>query len=420
VNWPAPEAPLEPEHTKPNLLVRAFRSFWSAPRSAKIVVSLTVLVAVGSFIPASEPEEPEKANPATTTAPTQLTGSTSESSSEAPAPTDPPKAEPASPPDAVTATTIGVNETSSTPPSPSTTTVETTSTTQTTETTQPSAGTTVPASGEILGLLDTLTVRDDPTIPGYSRSAWSHWDDINGTGCNAREDVLKAQVIGFAQMDPYDTSRCTIIEGDWYSAYDGVLYSGSPSELDIDHIVALSAAWRSGASTWNAAQRQAFANDPRNLIAVTASSNRSKSDDDVGDWRPIRAAWCATAAAIVQVKAIYGLSVDPGEHDALVTMLSTCGESDQIPFGTRSAPTPTTTSPSATVLPPNPTTTPATTTPTSGTPPNPGDTKNCSDFSTYAEAKAWFDTYYQYYGDVARLDSDGDLEPCESLPGAPG
>ena len=52
-------------------------------------------------------------------------------------------------------------------------------------------------------------------------------------------------------------------------------------------------------------------------------------------------------------------------------------------------------------------------------PDNPGDTKNCGDFTDYAEAKAWFDTYYEYYGDVAKLDNDDDLEPCESLPGGP-
>ncbi len=64
---------------------------------------------------------------------------------------------------------------------------------------------------------------------------------------------------------------------------------------------------------------------------------------------------------------------------------------------------------------------PTTTTTTTTTPgvSNPGDTKNCSDFATYAEAKAWFDTYFPLYGDVANLDSDGDGIPCETLPGAP-
>ena len=57
--------------------------------------------------------------------------------------------------------------------------------------------------------------------------------------------------------------------------------------------------------------------------------------------------------------------------------------------------------------------------PPPGPPGNPGDSKNCTDFANYAQAKAWFDTYYPYYGDIANLDADGDLIPCESLPGAP-
>ena len=77
---------------------------------------------------------------------------------------------------------------------------------------------------------------------------------------------------------------------------------------------------------------------------------------------------------------------------------------------------PSTTAPTTTAAPAPPETTAA---PTPAVPANPGDSRNCGDFSTYAEAKTWFDTYYPYYGDVARLDSDGDLEPCESLPGGP-
>ena len=66
------------------------------------------------------------------------------------------------------------------------------------------------------------------------------------------------------------------------------------------------------------------------------------------------------------------------------------------------------------------TTVPTTDTTNAGSQPgNPGDTKNCGDFSTYSEAKAWFDTYFPYYGDVANLDGDNDGEPCESLPGGP-
>ncbi|HEX2785815.1 MAG TPA: excalibur calcium-binding domain-containing protein, partial [Ilumatobacteraceae bacterium] len=69
--------------------------------------------------------------------------------------------------------------------------------------------------------------------------------------------------------------------------------------------------------------------------------------------------------------------------------------------------------------PPPSSTIPTTTTQPQQPPANPGDTKNCTDFATYQEAKAWFDTYYPYYGDVAKLDQDGDLIPCETRPGHP-
>ena len=52
-------------------------------------------------------------------------------------------------------------------------------------------------------------------------------------------------------------------------------------------------------------------------------------------------------------------------------------------------------------------------------PANPGDTKNCDDFATYAQALAWFNKYFPHYGDIARLDRDGDKRPCETLPGGP-
>jgi hypothetical protein len=49
-------------------------------------------------------------------------------------------------------------------------------------------------------------------------------------------------------------------------------------------------------------------------------------------------------------------------------------------------------------------------------PKNPGDTKGCSDFETYEESLRYYERYLPYYGDVARLDRDGDGIPCPGLP----
>lgn len=242
-----------------------------------------------------------------------------------------------------------------------------------------SASTSIPTPESDAGLLGALTVVAEGPRTGYDRSLFSHWRDTNGSGCDARQDTLAEQVIGFPQVDLFDS--CVIVEGDWYSIFDGVTHAGSPSELDIDHVIALAEAWDSGASTWDSATRRRFANDPAHLVAVTASSNRSKSDADLADWRPIRSAWCVTATITAEVKAAYGLGVDPAEYDAIAEMLGTCGASDQVTIGVA----PVGTVPEVTSAP----TTPASPTTTQPPPAAPGDeagddgsVEDCVDINT--------------------------------------
>ena len=181
------------------------------------------------------------------------------------------------------------------------------------------------------GLLEALTIASEDPRSGYDRSLFSHWRDIDGSGCDARQDTLARQAIGFPQVDLFDS--CVIVEGDWYSIYDGVSYSGAPVEMQIDHVVALAEAWESGAWAWDEATRRAFANDRAHLVAVSSSSNASKAALDLAEWRPVRSAWCVTATITAQVKAAYGLHVDPAEYEAIAEMLGACGGSDQVSIG---------------------------------------------------------------------------------------
>jgi hypothetical protein len=119
---------------------------------------------------------------------------------------------------------------------------------------------------------------------------------------------------------------CTISAGTWVSPYDGRSVA-DPQDLDVDHLVPLANAWRTGASTWTDERREAFANDltrPQ-LIAVTESTNRSKGDQDPSEWRPPRHDyWCTYAQNWVAVKAYWALSVTAAEKAALAEMLGTC------------------------------------------------------------------------------------------------
>jgi hypothetical protein len=95
--------------------------------------------------------------------------------------------------------------------------------------------------------------------------------------------------------------------------------------LDFDHLAPLAEAWDSGASAWTPKAREAYANDlgdDRALIAVSAASNRSKSDQDPATWQPPAAGYrCTYAADWVAMKTRWRLSIDPAEQMALTGIL---------------------------------------------------------------------------------------------------
>jgi hypothetical protein len=169
--------------------------------------------------------------------------------------------------------------------------------------------------------LDTLVVEQPHSMAGYSRDKFPHWVAVNGR-CDTRETVLRRD-----GQEVATDSECRSTTGNWYSPYDGKTLT-SAATVDIDHMVPLANAWRSGADTWDTATRRRFANDLSNpqLIAVSASSNRAKGDQSPDQWKPPQASyWCTYARAWVHVKQVYVLSVTPAEHDTLSQMLDTCG-----------------------------------------------------------------------------------------------
>lgn len=168
--------------------------------------------------------------------------------------------------------------------------------------------------------LATVTPRAEGSTSGYSRDLFPHWSTVSGS-CNTRETVLKRDGVNVVQ-----DSACAAVSGSWYSEYDGATWTAA-SDIDIDHMVPLAEAWRSGANAWTTSKRQQFANDltrPQ-LIAVTDNVNQAKGDLDPGKWLPSRTAYrCTYARMWVQVKQHYALSMDSGEKTALGNVLSGC------------------------------------------------------------------------------------------------
>lgn len=208
-----------------------------------------------------------------------------------------------------------------------TTTSEATSTTTAAPVTATSIATTTSATtsdGPASAVVDRLVVADvDAGLAPYVRDRFGDdWDYDPATGCNTRERVLAQESVVPVVVD--DRCRPT---GRWMSAYDGVA-TGDLTVLQIDHFVPLADAWRSGAAAWTDDRRRAFANDlanPETLVAVTGSTNQSKSDSSPDEWLPPdRTSWCTYATDWVDVKVTWSLSVTPAEKATLVQLLADC------------------------------------------------------------------------------------------------
>ena len=190
---------------------------------------------------------------------------------------------------------------------------------------EPSASDGLPFA-EDAALLARLQVADEwDGDVDYDRDTYlpGGWGDADGDGCNTREEVLIAEAREITSVNQW----CRPIDGSWWSWYDETEF-GDPGEIDIDHMVPLFEAHRSGGWQWSGPRRIAFANDldePAALTAVSSRSNREKSADDPAEWRPpARSAWCQYARDWITVKARWYLTADQAEVSALRTMLETC------------------------------------------------------------------------------------------------
>ncbi|MGW4728058.1 HNH endonuclease family protein [Streptomyces shenzhenensis] len=193
---------------------------------------------------------------------------------------------------------------------------------------EPTAG-----GGAALAAAESLTVKGRAPKTGYARDRFgTAWADTDSNSCNTRDDILQRDLKEVKFTDGDCKVSAGLLESDPYAG-KAITYRRGRSQVDIDHIVALSDAWQKGAKYWDASKRIALANDPLNLLAVDASTNRSKGDGDTATWLPPNTSYrCAYVAAQVAVKKKYGLWVTASEQAAMKKVLTTCPD-QKLPSG---------------------------------------------------------------------------------------
>lgn len=175
--------------------------------------------------------------------------------------------------------------------------------------------------------LAAMPVKGKAPATGYDRVGdfGTAWLDVDRNGCDTRNDVLARDLTGITRQGP-----CKVMTGTLVSPYTGdtvdfVRGDRTSTLVQIDHVVALENAWRTGAQQLAQAQREALANDPENLFAVDGHSNAQKRSGDAATWLPAdRSFRCTYVEHQVAVKAKYGLWVAPAERDAIAGILAGC------------------------------------------------------------------------------------------------
>ena len=187
------------------------------------------------------------------------------------------------------------------------------------------------AARTAVATLGTLAVKGRSPKTGYDRAQFGPaWADVDRNGCDTRNDILGRDLPD--KTVKAGTRDCVVLTGTLADPYSGrtirfVRGDGTSTAVQIDHVVALSDAWQKGAQPWAAAQREAFANDRLNLLAVDGPLNEQKGDGDATTWLPPNKAFrCAYTARQVAIKAKYALWVTPAEQAAIAEVLSTCSD----------------------------------------------------------------------------------------------
>ncbi len=185
------------------------------------------------------------------------------------------------------------------------------------------------ATPTTLDVISTLQVKGRAPKTGYARDQFGPaWSDVDRNGCDTRNDILKRDLKSIRFKST--SNSCVILSGILIDPYSGETIhflrgAATSSLVQIDHVVALSNAWQTGAFKLSADTRKAFANDPLNLLAVKGSLNSQKSDGDAATWLPPRKSYrCAYVSRQVAVKAKYGLWLTAPEKAAILKILSTC------------------------------------------------------------------------------------------------
>lgn len=174
------------------------------------------------------------------------------------------------------------------------------------------------APNAALAMLENITIAPSQEVD-YDRSEWKHWSDLDGNGCDTREDLL----IKSGENVKTDPDTCKVLSGTWVEPYANTEVTNS-SKMDIDHVAALSWTAANGGQKLSAEKKQQLANDPQNLYISIAGENRSKGDKGISEYLPPNKSFqCQYVTSFITVVDKYDLTMPKADANAARKVLET-------------------------------------------------------------------------------------------------
>jgi len=176
-------------------------------------------------------------------------------------------------------------------------------------------------------VLSNLAVKGRAPKTGYSRSEFGDgWANVGS--CDLRNIMLSRGMTDVVLSE----DSCIVLSGTLNDPYTGKIIqftrgSSTSSDVQIDHVVALSDSWQKGAQNLSYETRVKLANDPLNLLPVEGKANQEKGDSDAASWLPANKSFrCQYVARQIAVKSKYGLWITEAEKASIKRVLNGCGE----------------------------------------------------------------------------------------------
>lgn len=168
-----------------------------------------------------------------------------------------------------------------------------------------------------------VNIAPENTSVKYDRKDYGGWIDADNNGLDTRQEVLAVESLTHVTLNDDDK----VVGGYWVGIYTGFV-TNTPQTLDVDHMVPLKEAHRSGGWKWDTKRKKKYANylkDPNHLIAVKAQANRSKGTKDPSKWMPPnRAYWCQYLKSWIKIKRDWGLTMDTVEASSVKKGFKVC------------------------------------------------------------------------------------------------